>query len=224
MPENATNASESASTDETFIAVLPSEGLKCIVCSHVLDHHLAQIVVTDHLVGTVGCGVAVCPVCIDSALRRDHTTDRLFAAIRLGRIEEYRPNTPAPRPRKKLTLRRRAVNNARRRHPAYHRALLENPPPADEGLQIALDWKTAMLLPEPRLVVRPEDNIARLRFDVAKGRRVRVVHSNADAPDRLMRIAQALIDYGANQVELYLHPIAPGSGGSQILSFYPEAQ
>ncbi|PLX74670.1 MAG: hypothetical protein C0607_10545 [Azoarcus sp.] len=71
---------------------------------------------------------------------------------------------------------------------------------------MAIGWTLAKILPEPLLVVLPEDDPGKLRFDVAAGRRVRVAHPADADPDQLVKLAQALIDYGALWVDLILHP------------------
>ena len=137
----------------------------------------------------LGIAVAICPACTARAIDRDGSADTLIAEIR----DQYSAGVTFARPSEvpataspSITLRRRGIGAHPRRHPDYGKSLAENPPPADEPLNIALGWPNAKNLPAPLLVVQPEDNPARLRFDVADGRRVRVAHpSNAD-PDRLL--------------------------------------
>lgn len=122
-----------------------------------------------------------------------------------------------------MTLQRRPLGSHPRRHPAYGKTLAENPPPSDEPLTVAIGWQFGKTLPAPLLVVQPEDNPGRLRFDVADGRRVRVAHPADADPDRLLRLAQALIDYGALYVDLIEHPPRPGAAKRERLRVLVEA-
>lgn len=126
-------------------------------------------------------------------------------------------------PATSITLPRRPIGNHPRRHPAYGKTLAENPPPPDGPLTVSVGWQNAKTLPPPLLVVQPEDNPARLRFDVAAGRRVRVAHPADADPDRLLRLAQALIDYGALYVDLIEHPPRPGAAKRERLRVLVEA-
>lgn len=120
-----------------------------------------------------------------------------------------RDRTAAPA-QKTLTLSRRGIGSHVRRHPAYGKKLADSPPLPDDPLNVAIGWTLAKILPEPLLVVLPEDNPGKLRFDVAAGRRVRVAHPADADPDQLVKLAQALIDYGALWVDLIVHPPRPG--------------
>ena len=122
-----------------------------------------------------------------------------------------------------MTLPRRPLGTHLRRYPAYGKSLSENPPPPDEPLTVAIGWQYAKTLPAPLLVVQPEDNPLRLRFDVAAGRRVCVAHPADADPDRLLRLAQALIDYGALYVDLIEHPPRPGAATRDRLRVLVEA-
>ena len=117
----------------------------------------------------------------------------------------------AQAPPASVTLPRHGIGSHPRRHPAYGKSLTETPPPSDEPLTVAIGWQHAKTLPAPLLVVQPEDNPVRLRFDVAAGRRVRVAHPADADPDHLLKLAQALVDYGALFVDLIEHPIRPGA-------------
>lgn len=122
-----------------------------------------------------------------------------------------------------VTISRHGIGSHPRRHPAYGKSLTENPPPPGEPLTVAVGWPYAKTLPAPLLVVQPEDNPGRLRFDVAAGRRVRVAHPADADPDRLLRLAQALIDYGALYVDLIEHPPRPGAAKRERLRVLVEA-
>ncbi|MDI3491717.1 MAG: hypothetical protein PWP11_2994 [Thauera sp.] len=115
-----------------------------------------------------------------------------------------------------MTLPRRSVGKHPRRHPANGRALAEDPPTLDQALTVAIGWPVAETVPAPKIVVQHEDDPARLRFDVAAGRRVYVAHNAAADPDRLLKLAQALIDYGALCVDLIVHPPRPGAGRERL--------
>lgn len=116
-----------------------------------------------------------------------------------------------------VAISRHGIGSHPRRHPAYGKTLAENPPAPDEPLTVAVGWQYAKTLPAPLLVVQPEDNPGRLRFDVADGRRVRVAHPADADPGRLLRLAQALIDYGALYVDLIEHPPRPGAAKRERL-------
>ncbi len=134
-----------------------------------------------------------------------------------------RERTAAPT-QKSIALSRRGIGSHVRRHPAYGKKLADSPPLPDEPLNVAIGWTLAKILPEPLLVVLPEDNPGKLRFDVAAGRRVRVAHpADADA-DQLLSLAQALIDFGALSIKLVVHPPRPGANGVESLLVVPEAE
>lgn len=176
----------------TTYAVFPSGVAECARCGcDVTEATVGAFKLLRGLAPNAGVYLTFCQRCAE--------------AIDAEREAAARPDAAS------MMLRRCGIGAHPRRHPAYGKSLAENPPPADEPLNIALGWPSAKNLPAPLLVVQPEDNPARLRFDVADGRRVRVAHpSNAD-PDRLLKLAQALIDHGATCVNLMVHPPRPGA-------------
>ncbi len=194
--------------------ILAPKAMACFACNQDANPEQSTVVEVSMLAPGLGIAVAICPACTARAIDRDGSADTLIAEIR----DQYSAGVTFARPSEvpataspSITLRRRGIGAHPRRHPAYGKSLAENPPPADEPLNIALGWPNAKNLPAPLLVVQPEDNPARLRFDVADGRRVRVAHpSNAD-PDHLLKLAQALIDHGATCVDLIVHPPRPGA-------------
>lgn len=115
-----------------------------------------------------------------------------------------------------MTLPRRALGKHPRRYPSNGRALAENPPSLDQALTVAIGWPVAETVPAPKIIVQHEDDPERLRFDVAAGRRVYVAHKAAADPERLLKLAQALIDYGALCVDLIVHPARPGAGRERL--------
>lgn len=125
-------------------------------------------------------------------------------------------------PATSITLPRRPIGNHPRRYPANGRALAEDPPALDQALIVAIGWPVGETLPAPKIIVQPEDDPARLRFDVAARRRVYVAHNAAANPEHLLKLAQTLIDYGALCVDLIVHPPRPGAGRER-LRVVPEA-
>lgn len=115
-----------------------------------------------------------------------------------------------------MTLPRRSVGKHPRRHPANGRMLAEDPPALEQALNVAIGWPVGETLPAPKIIIQPEDDPARLRFDVAAGRRVYVAHNAAANPEHLLKLAQAMIDYGALCVDLIVHPPRPGAGRERL--------
>lgn len=189
---------------------------------------------TSDMIAIFPSGIADCAIC-----GCDVTADNVGAFRRLGDLgpnatvclticatcadtaDEAR-TTPASVKQICITLPRRPIGSHPRRHPAYGKSLSETPPPGD-ALNVAVGWQTAKSLPAPLIVVQPEDNPGRLRFDTAAGRRVRVAHPADADPDRLLRLAQALIDYGALYVDLIEHPPRPGAAKRERLRVLVEA-
>ena len=130
-------------------------------------------------------------------------------------IDAERAAAEAP-PETSITLPRRLLGNRYRRHPAGGKALVEDPPPLDQAVTVAVGWPVGETVQAPRIIVQPEDDPAGLRFDVAAGRRVYVAHNAAAAPDLLLKLAQALIDHGALCVDLIVHPPRPGAGRERL--------
>lgn len=207
----------------TYAKILnPAAGLECFVCKAPVDVKADTVIEVAPIGRGFKVAVGICPTCADRAREEDGSIQPLADSIRevyAGGVVTVEPYTRPP-----LEIERKAVSNAGRKHPPLGAALAENPPPADEPLRVLLGWEHAKAIPDPKLILRPEDNPARLRFDVAEGREVRVVHPHDADPKRLMRIAQALIDYGAQSVELVVHPIRPGASGTEILRIVPRAR
>lgn len=130
-------------------------------------------------------------------------------------IDEEREATARP-PATSITLHRRPIGKHPRRYPANGRALAEDPPAIDKALNVAIGWLVGETLPAPKIIVQPEDDPDRLRFDVATGRRVYVAHNAAANPEHLLKLARALIDYGALCVDLIVHPPRPGAGRERL--------
>ena len=177
--------------------------------------------------GVTSCASCGCDVTADNlgALRylrhlRDGAALYLSVCQSCAEAEDAARAQKAPAP--PTELQRQPARNAGRKHPPYGAALAADPPPADEALHVLMGWDYADKLPDPKLIVRDEDNPARLRFDVADGRAVRVVHRHDADPDRLLKLAQALIDYGAREVEMVIHPPRPGSYGTELLRIVPK--
>lgn len=187
----------------TTYAVFPSGVAECsrCGCDVIADNVGAFRRVRDLAPNATVC-IVMCATCADAEDER---------------------NEAAQAPPASLTLTRRGIGSHPRRHPAYGKALAENPPPPDEPLTVAVGWQYAKTFPAPLLVVLPEDNPVRLRFDVAAGRRVRVAHPDDADPERLLRLAQALIDYGALYVDLIEHPPRPGAAKRERLRVLVEA-
>lgn len=211
-------------TENRPFVIVPPGGLICYVCAADTKADEAHHLEVRPFAEGFGIAVCICPSCIARAVDCDGDTTALFSDIRRSWLTEHRVERKPSGPND-LTLRRRPITTAGRRHPPYGRELLETPPHPGDTLTIAVDsWETFKLLPEPRMLMRLEDNISRQRFDVAKGRRVRVVHAASADGKRLAQIAQTLIDFGAQMVELYVHPTPPGHAGSCTLRFHPEAE
>jgi len=206
-------------------AIAPAP-LECFACKSDVDPEHDVLVEVAPLGPGLSVAVGFCPACIAAALAKDGDTEKLFTATRanyLGGVAFSRTTSKPPDDAPRITLHRRGIGSHPRRHPAYGKTLAENPPPPDEPLTVAVGWQYAKTLPEPLLVVKPEDNPVRLRFDVADGRRVRVAHPADADPDRLLRLAQALIDYGALYVDLIEHPPRPGATKRERLRVLVEA-
>lgn len=204
----------------TYAKILrPAAGLECFVCRAPVDVEADTVIEVAPLGRGFKVAVGICPICAERAREADGSIQPLADSIRevyAGGVVTVEKCTRPP-----LELERKAVSNAGRKHPPFGAALAENPPPADELLCVLLGSDHAKAIPDPKLIVRPEDNPARLRFDVAEGREVRVVHPHDADPKRLVRLAQALIDYGAQSVELVVHPVRPGAAGTEILRIVP---
>lgn len=112
------------------------------------------------------------------------------------------------------------MHHAGRKHPPYGADLAANPPPPDESLRVLVGWEYAQWVTENRIVLVDSESPDRLRFDVAAGRRVRVDHPHDADPERLLHLAQALIDYGATVVDLVI-PFCPGALCTQMLRIVP---
>lgn len=125
-----------------------------------------------------------------------------------------------PRCQPPVELTRRPVHHASRKHPPYGADLAANPPPPDESLRVLVGWEYAQWVTENRIVLVDSESPDRLRFDVAAGRRVRVDHPHDADPERLLHLAQALIDYGATVVDLVI-PFCPGALSTQMLRIVP---
>ncbi|AMO36233.1 hypothetical protein [Thauera humireducens] len=130
-------------------------------------------------------------------------------------IDDEREAATRP-PATSMTLPRRSLGKHPRRYPANGRALAEDPPALDQALNVAIGWPIAETLPAPKIIVQPEDDPARLRLELAAGRRVYVAHSAAANPEHLLKLAQTLIDYGALCVDLIVHPPRPGAGRERL--------
>lgn len=151
----------------------------------------------------------------ESWLARNAQVCTVLCATCADAIDEARAAIAQPA-ETSMTLPRRPLGSHVRRHPGHGKALAEDPPPLDQALTVAIGWPAAKALPAPLVVIQPEDNPARLRFDVAAGRRVRVAHAAATDPDFLLKLAQALIDYGALCVDLIVHPPRPGAARERL--------
>jgi len=120
-----------------------------------------------------------------------------------------------------ITLHRRPLGTQGRRYPANGRALAEAPPPIDQAVTVAIGWPVAETVSAPKIIVQHEDDPAKLRFDVAAGRRIFVAHNAAADAGRLLDLAQALIDYGAVCIDFVVHPRRPDTGRER-LRVWPE--
>lgn len=188
----------------TSYAVFPSGAAECSSCGcDVTAANVGAFRRVRDLAPNATVCIVICAKCADAA---DDARDEAAQA-----------------PPASVTLPRHGIGSHPRRHPAYGKSLTETPPPSDEPLTVAIGWQNAKTLPAPLLVVQPEDNPVRLRFDVAAGRRVRVAHPADADPDRLLRLAQALIDYGALYVDLIEHPPRPGAAKRDRLRVLVEA-
>lgn len=188
----------------TTYAVFPSGAAECSNCGcDVTAANVGAFRRVRDLAPNATVCIVICATCADAA-------------------DDAR-NEATQAPPASVTLPRHGIGSHPRRHPAYGKSLTETPPPTDEPLTVAIGWQAAKTLPAPLLVVQPEDNPTRLRFDVAAGRRVRVAHPADADPDRLLRLAQALIDYGALYVDLIEHPPRPGAAKRDRLRVLVEA-
>lgn len=227
--------------------VFAPHGLACYVCNGEA-HPGSTIVEVAHLGFELGIAVAVCPACTARAIAEDGSTDALIADIHAayapireqketvglrgpqhftgggsnGSSREPLPDAPPTLAEVGIELQPRTARNEGRRHPAFGAALSADPPPADEHLRVLVGWEHADAVPDPKLIVRPADNPARLRFDVAAGRTVRIYHPHTADPNRLFSLAQSLIDYGATEVELVIHPPRPEAHSTELLRIVPK--
>lgn len=232
-------AAKNPADDQTRV-LMPNGGLLCTICS-------ADIVEADIVSGraemlpVVAAGpftiaVGICHSCIARAVELDGSTDQLVAdiqasypqALPAGVLNRLKAAATAPPARQQqgaqqLALRRRAIGTKARRHPAFGAKLVENPPSAGETLHVLVGWQAAKLVPEPKVVVRDDDKAGSLRFDAAAGRRCRLIHPADVDPERLLHLAQELIDFGALEVEAVIYPPPAGSARFDVLVFRPEA-
>lgn len=128
----------------------------------------------------------------------------------------------APRPAPPVELTRHPVRNAGRKHPPYGAILAESPPPSDEILRVCIGWQYEEWVSERRVIVEATEDPDALRFDVAAGRPVRVIHPHDASPEHLFRLAQTLVDYGAVLVELAIFPHRPGTFCTEVLRIVPK--
>ena len=205
----------------TAYAFAPA-GLECFICKDDAPTDGSTMVEVSMLAHELGIAVAVCPVCTTRALAEDVTLSTLVTDIR----EQYHQQAaPAPKPGivppNQLALTPRPIRNAGRRHPVHGARLAANPPEADVDLHVLLGWEHEKLVSEPKLLIMPNDNPERLRFDVAANRAARVIHPPHADRLRLLSLAQGLIDYGARQVELVIHPLSPEGNGIKPFRIVP---
>lgn len=189
----------------TTYAVFPAGVAECERCGcDVTAENVGALKRVGDLASNAQVCIAFCSACAE--------------AIDEERAAEAQPAATS------MTLRRRPLGSHMRRHPGHGKTLAEDPPPLDQALTVAIGWPAAKTLPPPLVVIQPEDNPARLRFDVAAGRRVRVAHAAATDPDFLLKLAQALIDYGALCVDLIVWPQRRESVSRERLRVLPEAR
>lgn len=203
--------------------ILASRVMECFICKADAAPEQSTLVEVSMLAPDFKLAVAVCPACTARAIAEDGSTDALIADIRETYPRFATLTKPAPKPTStQIELQPRTARNAGRRHPAYGAAITADPPPADEPLRVLMGWEHADTVPDPKLIVRPADNPAHLRFDVAAKRIVRVFHPDSEDPNRLYALAQSLIDYGAAVVELVIHPPRPEAHSTELLRIVPK--
>lgn len=217
------NYGADSTASDIALAFVPGAGLECLLCKGPAPLAESTLVEVSPLASGLAVAVGVCPSCTARAVSEDGSVDSLVSDIREmyagGVTFAQREKRPLPG---HIALARRPVSNAGRKHPPYAAALAADPPPADEALRVVMGWAHAKAIPDPKLIVRDEDNPARLRFDAANGRTVRVLHPHDADPERLLKLAQALIDYGACDVEMVIYPARPGSNGTELLRIVPK--
>ena len=205
--------------------LLGSRIMECYVCQGDADpeHDDCTVVEVTQFGAGFGIAVVVCPACTARAIEQDGSIEPLVADIRANYPKHAtlaspaRPSGPPP-----VELAPRPLRTAGLRHPAFGAVLLADPPPADESLLVLLGWEHARSLPVQKLVVEPTQNPRKLRFDVAKDRRVRVLHPHDANHKTLLALAQQLIDFGAREVELLTHPGRPGSKDMEFARIVPK--
>lgn len=196
--------------------------MTCMVCAGDTDSEQATLLEVTRFGPGLGLAVAICPRCTARAVAEDGDTNALFADVRESYPQLATLATVGVEPEiRPVELQPRKPRNAGRKHPAYGAALAADPPPADEPLRVLVGWQHADAVPDPKLIVRDGDNPGRLRFDVAAGRCVRVFHRHDADPNRLFGLAQCLIDYGAREVQLVIHPPRPEAHGTEMLRIVP---
>lgn len=218
----AINTADGSTSPVYAIAPAP---LECFVCKSDVDPEHDVLVEVAPLGPGLSVAVGVCQSCTARAVSEDGSVDSLVSDIRemyAGGVA-FAPRDEHPLPGE-IALDRRPVSNAGRKHPPYGAALAADPMPADAVLRVVTGWTHAKAIPDPKLIVRDEDNPARLRFDAANGRTVRVLHPHDANPERLLKLAQALIDYGARGVEMVIHPERPGASGTELLRIVPKVR
>jgi len=181
----------------TTYVVFPSGVAECSRCGcDVTEENIGALKRLRDLAGNASACVAFCQSCAE--------------AIDAEREAANRPAETS------MTLSRRPLGARHRRHTPFGKALSEDPPPLDQALTVAVGWQAGKGLSSPLIVVQPFEDPSCLRFDVAAGRRVFVAHSATAEPDHLLKLAQALIDYGALCVDLIVHPPRPGVGRERL--------
>lgn len=222
-PDQAAPQTFDTADSTTTFALLPPSGMVCAVCGTDTDAaDITAVVETYHRSGSgIGIAVGVCRSCCREHAPTQQALDTLIARIRADDSITPRIATTPPAGYE-ITLPPRKRGNLARRHPAYGARLAADPPPADHRLTVAVGWEHAKQLPVPLIVVQPDDNPTRLRFDVAAGRPVRVTHPASSDPDWLLKLAQALIDEGAVCVDLTVHPSRTGTTAMETLRIRPE--